>query len=50
MAVLGEDPDDDDLPSQSSEEKDDVARHPDWGAGPSHPPERRRVHRKTVLE
>ena len=50
ISVLGEDTDDDDLPSQSSEEEDDIAGDPDWEAEPPHPPERRRVHRKTVLE
>ena len=50
IAVLGEDPDDDDLPSQSSDEEDHVARKPDSDAELPHPPKRRRVHGKPVSE
>jgi hypothetical protein len=50
IAVLGEDPEDDDLPSQASSEEDDEVRDPDWELEPPHPAERPREHRKTVME
>ena len=50
IAVLGEDPEDDDLPSQVSSEEDDEVRDPDWELEPPDPAERPKEHRKTVLE